>query len=91
MNLLRQLFTSKKFLAMLSGVIGVLILKLFKVNVDPATVAEIVGLVVSYILGQSIADQGKSAVQVQAVASLIAHPASTLTTTDEKIEAIKSV
>lgn len=70
MQLLQSLFGSKKFLAMLAGVIGLLIMKVFKVTVDSATVGEIVGLVASYIVGQGIADNGKAAAKVGAIASL---------------------
>lgn len=67
MALLRSLFASKKFLAMLSGVIGIVALKLFKVAVDPATVAEIVALIGTYIVGQGISDHGKEAAKIEAV------------------------
>lgn len=69
MNLLRSLFTSKKFLAMLSGLIVILALKLFKVEIDSATVAELVGLIASYIIGQSVADQGKEAAKINAISN----------------------
>jgi len=69
-NLITSLLGSKKFIAMLCGLIGLLILKVFKVSVDPQTVAEIVGLVASFIVGQGIADNGKDAAKVNAIASL---------------------
>lgn len=90
MNLIKSLFESKKFIAMLCGLIGLIILKVFKVSVDPQTVAEIVGLIASYIVGQSIADHGKAAAQVGAIASITTMP---LLESEQKkaVEAIKSV
>lgn len=88
MNLLKALFGSKKFIAMLCGLVGLLILKVFKVSVDPQTVAEIVGLVASYILGQGIADNGKSAAQVSAISNVQAMQAASPA---EKIDVIRSV
>jgi len=69
MPFLKSLFGSKKFLAMLSGVIGIVALKIFKIQLDPTTVAEIVGLIAVYIGGQSVADAGKEAAKIQAVAA----------------------
>jgi xanthosine utilization system XapX-like protein len=69
MTLLKSLFGSKKFLAMLSGIIGLIALKVFKVNLDSTTVAEIVGLIAIYIGGQSVADAGKEAAKIEAVAA----------------------
>lgn len=67
MKLLQSLFQSKKFMAMLVGVIGVVILKVFKVEVDPASIAEIVGLIAAYVIGQGIADNGALAAKIKAV------------------------
>lgn len=69
MQILRSLFSSKKFLAMLSGLIGVVALKLFKVELDPMTVAEIVALISVYIFGQGISDNGKEAAKITAVSN----------------------
>lgn len=69
MNLLKSLFSSKKFIAMLAGLIGIVALKVFKISVDPATVIEIVSLVGAYILGQGISDNGKEAAKINAVGS----------------------
>ncbi len=54
---------------MLSGLIVILALKLFKIEIDPQTVAEIVGLVATYIVGQGIADNGKEAAKINAVSA----------------------
>lgn len=86
-NLFQSLFGSKKFVAILCGLITLGALKIFKVAIDPSTVAEIVGLVASYVVGQGIADNGKAAAQVSAIAS--AQPAGTPVA--KQIEAIKSV
>lgn len=69
MLLLKNLFSSKKFLAMLSGIIGIVALKVFKVNLDATTVGEIVGLIAMYIGGQSISDAGKEAAKIEAVSA----------------------
>lgn len=88
MNLLRQLFGSKKFIAMVCGLIGIIALKVFKLTVDPTTVAEVVGLVASYIVGQGISDAGKGAAQATAIAAVNSNAA--LAPADQ-VEAIKSV
>ena len=69
MTLIRSLFGSKKFLAMLTGIIGLVALKVFKLNLDSTTVAEIVGLIAVYIGGQSVADAGKEAAKIEAVSA----------------------
>lgn len=85
MTLLQQLLSSKKFVAMLCGLIGIIALKVFKVNLDPATVGEIVGLVAVYIGAQGIADHGATAAAVTAIAAVEdGTPAA-------QIEAIKNV
>jgi len=66
MQILQTLFTSRKFLAMLSGLIALVALKVFKIALDPATVAEMVGLISVYILGQGVADNGKEAAKINA-------------------------
>lgn len=70
MKLIQSLVGSKKFLAMLTGIIGIVALKIFKINLDATTVGEIVGLVAVYIGGQSVADAGKEAAKVEAIASV---------------------
>lgn len=69
MSLIKSLFGSKKFLAMLTGIIGIVALKVFKISLDATTVGEIVGLVAVYIGGQSVADVGKEAAKIEAVAA----------------------
>lgn len=90
MEVLRKLFSSQKFIVLLVSVIGVLITKIFKVQVDPATITEFVILIGGYLVGQGIADQGKSAAKVVAVSNVVNSDAVALLTT-EKIDAIKSV
>lgn len=91
MQLIQSLFGSKKFIAMLSGLVGLLILKVFKVQVDPTTVGEIVGLVASYIVGQGIADNGKSAAQTTAIANVSMSQHMMPSDQDKAVDAIKSV
>jgi xanthosine utilization system XapX-like protein len=74
MLLIKSLFGSKKFLAMLTGIIGIVALKVFKINLDATTVGEIVGLVAVYIGGQSVADAGKEAAKIEAVAASARNP-----------------
>lgn len=88
MALIRSLFGSKKFLAMLSGVVGLVTLKVFKVVVDPATMAEIVALIASFILAQGAADVNKEAARITAIANIQAEQAATPA---EKVDEIKSV
>lgn len=88
MLLIKSLFGSKKFLAMLTGIIGIVALKVFKINLDATTVGEIVGLVAVYIGGQSVADAGKEAAKVEAVARVQTLQAKSPA---EKISEIKSV
>lgn len=64
MHLLQSLFGSKKFLAMLAGLISLVALKVFKLTLDPTTVGEIVALIASYIVGQGISDSGKEAAKI---------------------------
>lgn len=68
MDLLRSLFTSKKFIAALSGSIFTLVAKL-GLDIDRETIAEIVTLFGLYIVGQGIADHGKERAIVESVAN----------------------
>lgn len=68
LNMLKTLLTSKKFMAMVSGLIVVLLAKL-KFEVDPTTIAELVAMVVAFILGQGVADSGKEAAKINAVSA----------------------
>lgn len=93
MNLIQSLFTSKKFMAMLAGLITIAALKVFKVNIDPQTAGEIVGLIAVYIGAQGISDSGKGAAQVKAIA-FTQNPQGVMQMPDEQaktVDAIKSV
>lgn len=68
LNMLKQLLTSKKFVAMIAGLIVTLLAKL-KFNVDPTTIAELVAMIVAFILGQGVADSGKEAAKINAVSA----------------------
>lgn len=61
--MLKDLFSSKKFLVMLSGVIVFVSARLSHA-LDPADVDRLLALVASYIVGQGIADHGKEAAKI---------------------------
>ena len=61
-----DLLKSKKFQAAIGGIIVVIGQDLAGLNLDPETVTAIIGLVVSYIVGQGIADHGKEKAKVEA-------------------------
>lgn len=63
-----DMFTSKKFLAALAAVI-VYVAGRFGFDVDPGTLDRIVAALLVYVGAQGIADHGKSAAQIAAVAS----------------------
>jgi uncharacterized membrane protein (DUF441 family) len=58
MQMLKTLLSSKKFIAMLAGLVATLVAKIGW-NVDTETVNQVIALVVSYVVGQGIADAGK--------------------------------
>ena len=58
MKIVKELFSSKKFIAMLAGILFMIVNK-FGLNIDEDTVTKILGLIATYIVGQSIADVGK--------------------------------
>lgn len=66
MDLLRDLFSSKKFIASITASIIALIATYFEL--DEAAVAAVVAPFIAYILGQGIADNGKEAVIFDSVA-----------------------
>jgi len=68
-QMIGDLLTSKKFIAMVAGIISVTILKVFKVNVDPQIIVAILGLVAVYIGAQGLADHKKEAAKIEAVAA----------------------
>ena len=58
MQMLKTLLSSKKFIAMLAGLVATLVAKIGW-NVDTETVNQVIALVVSYVVGQGLADAGK--------------------------------
>lgn len=85
LNLLKTLFLSKKFLAMVAGLIVAFAARR-GLNLDETEVAGIVALFVSYILAQGQADKGKEAARVEAIAGVVDKSKSSA----QKIEAIKN-
>lgn len=63
-NVIKGLIGSKKFLVTISGLIVTLLAK-YKFNVDPEMIKYFVGLVISYVVGQGIADSGKEAAKIE--------------------------
>jgi hypothetical protein len=61
----KNLLGSKKFVAMIVGVISMLVAKIGW-DVDDETITKVVALVASYVVGQGIADNGKEAAKVKA-------------------------
>lgn len=68
MIVLKDMFSSKKFLVMLAGIIVMAADKL-GLNLDPDFVNKLLGLMAMYILGQGIADHGKEKAKVEAAAA----------------------
>jgi uncharacterized membrane protein (DUF441 family) len=58
MQILKTMLSSKKFIAMLAGLVATLVAKIGW-NVDTETINQAIALVVSYVVGQGIADAGK--------------------------------
>jgi uncharacterized membrane protein (DUF441 family) len=69
MDLLKNLLSGKKFAAMIIGMV-IAIGGKYGLKFDPDLVQEIVGLVIAFIVGQGIADHGKEAAKITAVAAL---------------------
>ena len=63
-KVIQDFLSSKKGIALLVGVIITFVAK-YGIDVDEATVTQVVSLVVAYIVGQGIADAGKEAVKIQ--------------------------
>ena len=57
MDMIKVLFSSKKFTAMIIGIIATFLSTRF--NLPEEQVREIVALVIAYIIGQGVADKGK--------------------------------
>mgnify|MGYP003629368916 CR=1 FL=1 len=58
MAVIKSLFSSKKFIAMLTGVLATLIGKI-GFDVSTETINQVVALVGTYVVGQGVADHGK--------------------------------
>ncbi len=58
MAVIKSLFSSKKFVAMLTGVLATLIGKI-GFDVSTETINQVVALVGTYVVGQGVADHGK--------------------------------
>ena len=58
MAVIKSLFSSKKFIAMLTGVLATLIAKIGW-DVPTETINQVVALVGTYVIGQGVADHGK--------------------------------
>lgn len=67
MNFIKQLLSSKKAIAAVTGVL-VSVVGRWGLDLPPDAVNQIVGVIAAYILGQGIADAGKEAVRLQAEA-----------------------
>lgn len=65
----KQLLTSKKFVACAIGMVAIvasILLNKIHVDIPDDKIAEFVGVLVAYIVGQGIADNGKEAAKVAA-------------------------
>jgi uncharacterized membrane protein (DUF441 family) len=65
----KEFLTNKKFIVAAAGVIIAFSAK-HGLNLDPETTQYIVGIVIAYLIGQGIADNGKEAAKVNAVAEV---------------------
>lgn len=91
MEVLKKLLSSQKFLVLLASGIALLLTKYFKIQVDPATVLQFVILIAGYLVGQGIADNGKGAAKVNAIAAVSADSSVNSADTKKAIEEIKAV
>ena len=62
MKFLKKLFSSKKFLAMLSGILIVTVNLAAGLDLPPDALVSVLGVIGAFIVGQGIADNGKEAV-----------------------------
>ncbi len=65
MEIISSLLSSKKFVAMLAGLIVTLTAKIGW-NIDETTITQAVALIGTYIAGQGLADMGKEKAKVEA-------------------------
>ena len=56
---MEELIKSKKFWAAVAGLVGMIIAEL--TGMDETTIVGFLGVIVSYIIGQGLADKGKEA------------------------------
>lgn len=68
LQMIGEMLTSKKFIAMVAGFI-VTVLAKWKINIHPETIYSVVALIVAYIVGQGWADSGKEAAKIEAVSN----------------------
>jgi hypothetical protein len=76
---------------LLASVIGILITKYFKIQVNPETILSFVVLIGSFIVGKSISGAGKDAEKIKAISALTADSSVSATETNKAIEDVKSV
>lgn len=69
MNWLKQKLASKKVKATIVGIVIVIANDALGLKFQPETVASVVGLIISYVIGQGIADKGKEAAKINAEAA----------------------
>lgn len=67
-ELIKQLVSSKKIQVLISGTVVTFLAK-YKFQADPLIIQGLIAMVVAYLIGQGIADNGKEAAKIQAVAS----------------------
>ena len=67
MTIINELFKSKKFTAMVIGIVATFLTKRFGLPEEQTT--EIIALIIFYIVGQGVADLGKEAARVKMEAS----------------------
>jgi len=71
LSALKEMITSKKFIAAVAGIIVTLAAKK-GLDIKPDYVNPIVGMIVAYIVGQGVADHGKAAAHISAVSEAAA-------------------
>lgn len=69
MDLIKSFLHSKKFVAAIIGII-ITIGGRYGLNLDPQLVQDVVYILIAYIVGQGIADHGKAAAQITAMAEI---------------------
>ena len=59
----KKIKNSRKFRTLITAVIGLLVVDVAGVDLSPTIIASIVGIIMSYIVGQGIADSGNGGSQ----------------------------